>query len=157
MKSSDKLLIGIVAGIVLLVVAALAITLSRPEPTYQSEDTPEGVAHNYLLAIQKQDHERAHGYLSPTLPGYPSSPEEFTEDTRRGYSFRIDENTSLGVESAKVTGHHAEVEVRESRFYRGDLFSSSQRSYAFKMELEGDEWKIVNSDRYFAWRWRNLE
>jgi hypothetical protein len=71
MKSTDKFLIGIVVGIVLLVVAAFVITLARPEPTYQVEGTPESVAHNYLLALQKEDYQRAYGYLSPTLKGYP--------------------------------------------------------------------------------------
>ena len=35
MKSSDKVLIGIVVGIVLIVAAALVITLTRPGPAYQ--------------------------------------------------------------------------------------------------------------------------
>ena len=54
MKTTDKILIGIVAGIILLIIVALVVTLSRPEPTYQPEDTPEGIAHNYLLALQKE-------------------------------------------------------------------------------------------------------
>lgn len=62
MKSSGKLLIDIVAGIAVLVLVAFVITLGRSQPTYQAEDTLEGVAYNYLLAIQKQDFERAYGY-----------------------------------------------------------------------------------------------
>lgn len=64
MKNTDKMLIAIVIGIVLLVVIALAITLTRPEPTYQAEDNPEGITHNYLLALQKKDYERAYVLLS---------------------------------------------------------------------------------------------
>ena len=41
MKSTDKFLIGIVVAIVLLIIAALAVTLTQPEPTYLAEDTPE--------------------------------------------------------------------------------------------------------------------
>jgi len=55
MKSSDRFLIVIIIGIVLLAGGAFALTLTRPEPTYRSEDTPEGVATNYLLALLKRE------------------------------------------------------------------------------------------------------
>ena len=160
MKSTDKFLIGIVAGIVLLIVAAFVVTLTRPEPTYQAEDTPEGVAHNYLLALQKEDFERAYGYLSPTLEGYPASAEKFAEHVQDySWRFRLDVDTTLAVESARVTGNRAVVKVRESRFDGGDLFDSSQSTNVFKMELqlESGEWKIVDADYYFAWCWERDE
>ncbi len=160
MKSTDKFLIGIVAGIVLLIVVALVVTLTRPEPRYQVEDTPEGVAHNYLLALQKEEYERAYGYLSPTLKGYPASPDKFAEhvqdDSRR---FRLDTDTTLSIKSTTVTGSRATVTVCESRFHGGDLFDSSQYTYVFEMELglEDDGWKIVDSDYYFARCWEREE
>jgi len=46
MKITDKFLIGSVAGVILLVSVAFAVAFLRPKPTYQSDDTPEGVAHN---------------------------------------------------------------------------------------------------------------
>ncbi|TEU18573.1 MAG: hypothetical protein E3J21_05670 [Anaerolineales bacterium] len=156
MKSTDKFLIGIVVGIVLLVVAAFVVTLTRPEPTYQAEDTPEGVAHNYLLALQKKDYQRAYGYLSPTLKGYPVSAERFAENVEdRSWSFRLDTDTTLAIESARVTGNRAVVKVRESRFRGSDLFDSSQSTTVFDMELRlEDEWKIADSDYYFVWCWK---
>jgi hypothetical protein len=160
MKSTDKFLIGIVVGIVLLVVAAFVITLTRPEPTYQVEDTPEGVAHNYLLALQKEDHQRAYSYLSPTLKGYPVSAERFTEDVEdSSWLFRLGEDTTLAVESARVTAHRAVVKVRESRFHGSRLFDSGQSTTMFeiKLQLEDGEWKIVDADYYFAWSWRHSE
>ncbi len=160
MKSTDKFLIGIVAGIVLLIIVAFVVTLARPEPTYQAEDTPEGVAHNYLLALQQEDYERAYGYLSPTLEGYPVSAEEFARDVRdHSWSFRLDEDITLAVESSRVIGNRAVVDVRESRFYDGDLFDSSQSTTVFEMELqlEDGEWKIVHSNCYFAWCWMSDE
>ena len=160
MKSTDKFLVGIVAGIVLLIIVAFVVTLARPEPTYQAEDTPEGVAHNYLLALQQEDYERAYGYLSPTLEGYPVSAEEFARDVRdHSWSFRLDEDITLAVESSRVIGNRAVVDVRESRFYDGDLFDSSQSTTVFEMELqlEDGEWKIVHSNCYFAWCWMSDE
>jgi hypothetical protein len=160
MKSTDKFLIGIVVGIVLLVVAAFVVTLTRPEPTYQAEDTPEGVAHNYLLALQKEDYQRAYGCLSPALKGYPISVEKFAEDVEdRSWLFRLDTDTTLAVESARVTANRTVVKVRESRFSGSGLFDSSQSTTIFKMELqlEDGEWKIVDADYYFAWCWGQSE
>lgn len=157
MKSTDKFLIGIVAAIVLLIIVALAVTLTRPEPTYQAEDTPEGVAHNYLMALNKEEYERAYGYLSPVLAGYPASAGKFVEHVHDySWSFRLNMDTTLSVESTKVTGSQGIVRVRESSFRGGDLFDSGQSTRVFKVELrlEDDEWKIVDADYYFAWCWR---
>ena len=105
MKSTDKLLIGIVVGIFLLVVVAFMITLSRPEASYRAENGPDAIVHNYLLALQKQDHEKAYAYLSPTIEGYPSSTRQFTQDINRySWSFRLDTDTSLSVEDVVENG-----------------------------------------------------
>jgi hypothetical protein len=154
MKTTDKVLIGIVVGIALLIVVALVVTLRQP--TYQAENTPEGVAHNYLLALQKEEYERAYGYLSPTLKGYPASVEEFSEHIHdHSWRFRLGTDTTLSVGLARITGNSATVTVRESRFRGGDLFDSGQSTSVFKMELylEDSEWKIVNSSYYFARCW----
>jgi hypothetical protein len=156
MKTTDKVLIGIVAGIILLVIVALVVTLTRPEPTYQAEDTPEGVAHNYLLALQIEEYERAYGYLSPTLAGYPASAERFVEHIHdNAWRFRLNTDATLSVESSKITGDNATVYVQESRFWGGDLFDSGQSTYTFdmKLRLEEGQWKIIDSDNYFAWCW----
>lgn len=160
MKSTDKFLIGIVAAIVLLIIVALAVTLSQPEPTYQAEDTPEGAAHNYLMALNREEYDRAYGYLSPVLSGYPASAVKFAEDVQDyAWSFRLNTDNTLLVESAKITGSQGIVRVRESYFRGGDLFDSSQSTRVFEVELrlEDDEWKIVDSDYYFAWCWKHEE
>lgn len=156
MKTTDKMLIGIVVAIVLLIAAALAITLMRPEPTYGAEDTPEGVTHNYLLALQRDEFDRAFGYLSPTLKGYPVTVERFVDDIHdNSWSFRLDTDTTLMVGAASVTGNNATVRVRESRFEGGNLFGSGQSTLDIEMQLhrEDGEWKIVNAFDYFAMCW----
>jgi len=157
MKSTDKFLIGIVAAIVLLIIAALVVTLTQPEPTYQAEDTPEGVAHNYLMALNKEEFDRAYGYLSPVLAGYPASAGKFAEHVQDySWSFRLNVDTTLLVESARITGNQGIVRVRESRFRGGDLFDSGQSTSVFDVELrlEDEEWKIVDADYFFARCWR---
>ncbi len=160
MKSTDKFLVGIVAGIVVLVVLAFIVTLTRPEPTYQAEDTPEGVAHNYLLALQKEDYERAHGYLSLTLEGYPANVDEFVKAmTDYSWRFRLDSDVTLAVESTRVSGSQATVKVRESRFRGGGLLDNGQSTRLFDVELQIEEnvWKITDGDYYFARCWQSNE
>jgi hypothetical protein len=157
MKVTDRFLVGIVAGVVLLVGVAFAVAFLRPEPEYRPDDTPEGVTHNYLLALRQYDYARAHGYLSPRLPGYPANSEEFAQDVRdNSYNFDLDDRSvTLEVESARLTGNTATVTVRRTVFYGGGLFDSSEYSGSFDVRLrrEGGGWKIVEAGQYWAYCW----
>jgi hypothetical protein len=162
MKGTDRFLIGIVAGVVVLVGVVLALALLRPnQPGYQPDDTPEGVAHNYLLALQLDEYERAYGYLSPTLPGYPADAETFERDVQDNrWSFGYyDDDVSLAIEAVNVTGDRAKIVVRKTEFYRGGLFDSGQHSTTFDMILRREEgaWKVADSDRYWAGCWESAE
>lgn len=164
MKGTDKFLIGIVIGVVILIGVAFAVAFLRPEPTFQLEDTPAGVAHNYLLALQQKEYERAYGYLSPSLESYPTSVDIFVDNIdRHSWQFRElqDGSTTLTVESTDMTDNRAEVSVREDRFREGGLFESSQHTYTFEMRLRFDAtrkaWKIVGSDSYWVRCWNDDE
>ncbi|HSL44070.1 MAG TPA: hypothetical protein VK897_11605, partial [Anaerolineales bacterium] len=61
----DRFLTGILVGIAILVVVALAVFfLRRDNQSYVSEDVPEGVVHNYVLAVINGDYQKAYGYLA---------------------------------------------------------------------------------------------
>lgn len=159
MQGTNKFLLGIVAGVLLLVGVAFAVALLRPKPkpAYQSEATPEGVAHNYLLALQQEDYARAYSYLSPTLKGYPASIEIFAGNIPgHRWGFGIDrDSVTLEVESARITGDRAVVLVRKTRFYNRRLFDSNQYTNTFDMKLqrESGAWKIIASDSYWLRCW----
>ncbi len=161
MKSSDKFLIGIVAGIGILVIAAFAAVLARPAPAYQSDDAPEGVVHNYLFALQKNDDARAYGYLSPSLRGYPKSVNAFKRDVERNpYHFDVGTTQSFVLAPNRVTGDMTTVGVTETRFQTGVFFLSSESNTKFDIELrrENAGWKITRSrtqygTRYFLACW----
>lgn len=158
MKKNDKMLIGIVIGIVLLVIVALMVTLAKPEPTYLSEDSPESIAHNYILALQKEEYARAYGYLSPSLEGYPESLEEFEDAIiENPWRFRKNDDISITIRDIKTTSSKAIVTITEARFYGGGLFDSGQSITEFDMvlKLENGEWKIIDSDYYFYYCWSN--
>jgi hypothetical protein len=162
MKSTDKLLLGIVAGVIILVVVSLVIALRQPDqPAYDPDDTPAGVAHNYLLALQLEDFPRAYGYLSPLLLGYPANAEAFEQqvlDNR--YWFGLNDNeVSLAIEDVNTTNDRTKVVVRRTVFSRGSLFDSGQYSDTFDMTLRqvDGNWKIVVSERYWASCWNTFK
>jgi hypothetical protein len=160
MKSTDKILLGIVIGIVALVAVAFAVTLLKPDPTYRGEATPEDVAYNYLLALQKEDYDRAFDYLSPTLKGYPQSADSLAITVYKNqYTFPLDQTVTLEIDSADILGDLAFVKVRETRYYGGGLFDSGQRENYFDMELKrvDGEWKVIDSDDYFVPCWNLIE
>ena len=156
MKNQDQLMVAILAGIVILIVVAFVLALRSPEPSYRAEDTPEGVAHNYLMAIREKDYDRAFAYLSPTLDSGPESVSDFTLDARDSWEFRRDEDVSMTVLSADVNEDAATVKVREIRHYQGGLFESGQTTSLFTMYLrqEDGEWKVEDSDVYFSRHWK---
>jgi hypothetical protein len=163
MKSTDKVLIGIVSGIILLVVVAFSVALLRPEPAYLPDDTPEGVAFNYLFALQQGDYERAYHYLSPTINGYPRGYEAFADDIRaNSWSFDRLTKASVAVEvgSSSVEAQRADVEIKETRFYESGLFNSRESTRYFTVRLirrSDKTWKIENSEQYWLWCWNRVE
>lgn len=160
MKSTDKFLIGIVGGVIVLVAVAFVLVFLRPEPTYEPEDTPEGVAHNYLLALQQEEYARAYGYLSPALKNYPASTEIFAEDVD-DFSWRFrelrDGSTTLAIGSSRVVGERTVVSVQETTFQGRGLFDNNRYTHTFemKLQLENGAWRIVTSDSYWAACWED--
>lgn len=162
MKGTDKFLIGIVAGISLLVIVALVVTLSKPEETYQNENTPESVVHDYLLALQKEDYAKAYSFLAKTLSGYPRTEGKFATDVDTyNWNFYSIENNSFSIDSREVRiyGDNATVVVGATSLGGRSLVDSRQNYRTFEVFLKQvkEEWKITNSDQYFAYCWRNPE
>jgi hypothetical protein len=160
-KSPDKFIIGIVAAVALLVIVAFTLAFLRPRPTYQPDDTPEGVAHNYLFALRQGDYARAYSYLSPKLAGYPDSVGAFAEAIwNQRWNFRLDDNSvTLRVTSARhVTDEHVLVSVSERHLYQGGLFGSTDTN-TFEMGLrrEDGQWKIVTSTFYWVSCWEERD
>lgn len=155
MKQTDRFLLAIVAGIVVLVVVALVLVLIRPPQTYLSDTTPGGVAYNYVLAIKQRDDERAYGYLSPDLTGYPGTVDAFTSDTdRRSWDFNR-ESATIALGEEQVTGERAVVTLVETRFYEDGLFETGQQvsSFDFTLRRQGATWQIVSADAYWDPCW----
>lgn len=157
MKGTDKFLVGIVAGALLLVAVVLGVLFTRPQVGFVSDDTPEGVVQNYLLALQQEDSSRAYGYISPKLRGYPDSVADFKRDLEfNSRIFYDDSSVTLEILSVEELGvGRAVVEVRETRFYSRGLFSSPSYDHTFDLYLTqvDSRWFISDGDMYFAHCW----
>jgi hypothetical protein len=161
MNNTDKFLIGIVAGIVILVVVVFLVVLSRPDPEYRDENTPESVVHNYLLALQNDDFDRALNYIGANLIHPPTNYDEFLVDIKENCAWRfreLDRDTSLAVVSTDYRGNLAYVQVKQSVFEGGDLFGSNLYESNFEMTLKKDNsaWKIIEGDRYWCYCWDEI-
>ena len=106
----DRFLTGILIGIGVLVVAALAVFFTRQDTqTYIAEDIPEGVVHNYFLALINKDYEKAYGYLADLE--YKPTYEEFRRPFLNGYI--RPEDTAVDVGVSEISGDEASVEVAQ--------------------------------------------
>jgi hypothetical protein len=160
MKNHDKFLLGIVVAVVILIIAAFTVTLTRPEAAYQPEDQPEGVAFNYLFALQQENYGRAFTYLSPDLTGRPRNSSEFMKNLNKSSwemrRIQDGESVSLEVISVSTTGNSSIVKLKSTRFYQRGLFDSGESSSTFDMHLQKDShgaWKITKSGSYWASCW----
>jgi hypothetical protein len=158
MKTNDRFLFGIVVFIILLLGTTFLIAYTRPEPAYLPEDTPQGVAHNYLLALQDKDYERAYSYLHPKLKGYPQTAEDFSSSiSRYSWSFRNIASSSFEV-SPPAKEHQlvtTRVVVHELNFRERGFFDSTETKQDFTVTLQKrkDQWLITKSESYWLWCW----
>jgi hypothetical protein len=144
----DRFLTGILVGIGLLVVVALAVFFTRKDSqTYIAEDTPEGVVHNYVLAVLNKDYEKAYGYLAELKykPTY--------EDFRRAFlNGEVNpQNQAVDIGASDIVGDTATVELQLIS-NSGDPFSTGYRNTqtADLVKQEG-KWKLTLMPQYNFW------
>ena len=177
MHSSDRFLPGIVAGVVILILVALGVALLQPKPTYRSDDTPEAVVYNYILAFRQEDYARAYSYLAPSLKGYPPDLQTFQLNVLNNrYNFQLDNRRSYTIEDSpvlqktsplippvamplvytiadsQVLQKTAVVRVRE-HVDDGFLLSGYSDVRVVTLRQEGGAWKIASSGVLWFWCW----
>lgn len=116
----DKFLTGILIGIGALIVLALVLFFARQDKKeYVLDSTPEGVVHNYVLAVLNKDYEKAYGYLAD-LDNKPTE-EEFKQSFLNGMA--NPENTGVDIGEVEISGDDASVDLTIYYSYN-DPFSS---------------------------------
>jgi hypothetical protein len=137
----DRFLIAILSGIALLIVVALAVFFSRRTSIeYGNEDSPAGIVQNYLVALQKQDYQRAYEYLSNET--YKPDSFRFQQDMimRRGEIGR----TSLEIGEATTSGAQAMVQLTILRVQSGIFGDTFRNTEAARLVQENGKWKIIS-------------
>jgi hypothetical protein len=144
----DRFLVGILIGIVVLIVAALFVFFSRQnEQDYVSESTPEGVVHDYVLAVLNKDYQKAYGYLAD-LENKPSY-----ENFRRSFATGSLNPGNVGVKISKVdvTGEDATVDV-STVYTPSDPFSTGYNNPGVaQLVKQNGAWKISSMPAYNLW------
>jgi hypothetical protein len=147
----DRFLLGIVIGIAVIALAAVAVFLVRqPAMDYGSEDTPEGVLQNYVLALVRGDNDRAYAYLAEGK-NKPDRQQFQVGVNAMEYDFK---NTSLKVGKAETFDSEAIVDVQVRRSGGGpfnDVYISNETS---RLVLQEGIWKVANAPTpYWFWDW----
>ena len=148
----DRFLTGILIGIGLLVVLALAVFFTRKDTqTYVSDDTPEGVVHNYVVAVLNKEYEKAYGYLAD-LKNKPTY-DEFHNSFLTGMI--NPDSSGVDVGQSDITGDDATVDVTLV-YNPTDPFSTGYRDTqrAILVKQNG-AWKISSMPQYnfFDYNW----
>jgi len=144
----DRFLVAILIGIALLIAIALVLFFTRPDAAaYVADDTPEGVTHNYALAVINKDYEKAYGYLAD-LPDKPTY-EQFRQAFFSGAVNPRD--VGLDVGAAEVDGDDALVELTLV-YSPGDPFSGASSSTdRAQLVRQNGAWKLKYMPTYNFW------
>ena len=144
----DRFLIGILAGIAVLIVAALVVFFTRnQEAGYRADQGPADSVYNYVLAVMNRDYEKAYGYLADLE--YKPTYEEFRQAFAVGRL--VPGQGGIRIGSAAVTGDGASVEV-VMVYSQGDPFSSGYDNVGSAQLLrQNGAWKISAMPAYNLW------
>ena len=147
----DRFLVGILIGIAVLILAALAVFFTRKDNlNYGAEATPEGVVRNYIVAVYKRDYEKAYAYLAD-LENKPTF-EQFRQSFFSNYI--SPSNAGVEVGATELSGDLASVTLNVS-YNQSDPFSSGYRNTEYaQLVLQGGQWKLKQMPyNFWAYDW----
>jgi len=147
----DRFLIVILGFIIFLVVIAVGLFFIRQEPQdYGPEDSPEGVARNFVLALQTGDYQRAYSYLQDASekPDFAT----FQQALLRNEPQIISTGVQLG--EVEILGDNARVDVTIIHSSPDPFDRTWDENATSLLSLQGDEWKITSMPYpYWGWDW----
>jgi len=145
--TQDKFLMAILGVIAALVVVALGLFFVRQgQQTYLDQDTPSGVLHDYILALQKGDYKRAYNYLydADNKPDLFAFKQTFA-DNQLGISTSV---AQVGDE--QVTGDQAVVNVILTQNQSDPFGQPYQNTQPAELARQNGAWKIKSAP-YPSW------
>ena len=147
----DRFLIGILIGIGVLILLALALFFTRQEKRdYVADTTPDGVVHNYVLAIINKDYQKAYSYLANLE--YKPTYEEFRQSFFNGNI--NSENVGAEVGAAEITNDVATVEMTIYYSYRDPFSANTGSTDHASLVLQDGAWKLSYMPyNFWAYDW----
>ena len=144
----DRFLTGILIGIGVLVVIALTVFFTRKDTqSYGAEDVPEGVVHNYVVAILNKDYEKAYGYLADLE--YKPTYENFRRAFLNGEV--NPQNQAVDIGESEIVGDVATVDL-ELIYNNSDPFSTGYRNMmTADLVKQNGAWKLTLMPQYNFW------
>jgi hypothetical protein len=146
----DRFLTGILIGIGALILLALGLFFMRQgdKRDYVADTTPDGVVHNYVLALLNKDYQKAYGYLADIehKPTY--------EEFRQSFFNGMVNPSNMGVHVGAVEINGDEAVVTLAIYYsNSDPFSgrSANEDRALLVKQNGT-WKL-NTMPYNFWNY----
>ena len=146
----DRFLFIILGVIGALVVIALALFfVRRGMQAYGPEDSPNGVANNYVLALQMGDFKRAYTYLSEGS-GKPTELTFQQEFSNRQLDIS---SASIQIDPAVIAGDSASISVT-LQYNNGPFGESYPNMQNGTLVRQGGVWKINSlPNPYWGYDW----
>lgn len=147
----DRVLIAILVVILLLIALSLTLFfLRRGDVEYGPDDSPEGVVRNYVLALHKEDYQRAYDYLQDA-DGKPSLTEFRQEFMGLGWNI---EDTGLQLGGTEISGDEAVVRLTIIHGGTDPFESSWNENNDAWLTLQEGQWKLTYLPYpYWGWEW----
>jgi hypothetical protein len=150
--TQDRFLLVILIAIGVLVVFAVGLFFIRGgTQDYGLEEVPQGVLRNYVLALEKEDYQRAYGYLQDAdlKPDFDYFRQAFL--TKQLNPSR----SAMQIGETKQSGEDVIVSVVVIRGSSGPFGNASRESTsALLVKDENGDWKIANLPYpYWGWDW----
>ena len=148
-RQPDRFLIGIVAGlIVLLIAAAVSVVLLRQPAQDLPADSPGGTVQRFYTALQKSDYAGAYSYLSDSMVKKPTLAEFTNYNTSYnagGYNYN--DQQRIRIDNITLNGDDATVPVAVTTFYNSGGPFGSPGDYTstevFSLHRDNVTWRIT--------------
>jgi len=154
-RSRKLLLVGIFLAATILFLGYLGPAIIQKG--YHPEGGPEAIAHNYLLALIRHDYQRAHGYLSASLPQYPHTATAFEQLLKAHDLLPVDNlEACVYLEESQINTGVAEVKLRV-QYYDPCLIGIDINNLSFnfatvRLQYNGFNWKIIDTTGGFFYK-----
>jgi len=147
----DRFLIGILIGIGVLIALALTLFFFRQgKRDYVADSTPEGVTHNYVLAIINKDYKKAYSYLAD-LDHKPTY-----EDFRQSFLNGNVNSGNVGAEvgKAEINNDEATVGLTIYSSYSDPFTTNTGSTDHASLVLQNGAWKLSYMPyNFWAYNW----